>query len=266
MPQWVLSQAYLAPQYPQVQLADPAARRLLLERYANDAVAAAAIASPEDAALLAQRYQLELAGQPSEGPELPVHEPQAQQRPGNRQGGYKPGGYKFNTVFVGGLRTVTNEDRIQSYFARFGRVDGVDIKRLPDGTSRGFAFVKFAEAEAVDKVIEARDNHTIDNKWVDVKRHDRIAAGKWKMDSVSYDARKTNASELESCRIDAEQNIAPQAAARQAITSAAAAVGLPVERYIEYAQRVATESDASNAKQSTKIKSILSHYSRPGPY
>ena len=43
----------------------------------------------------------------------------------------------------------------------------MDIKRLPDGTSRGFAFVKFSDTEAVEKVIDAHAKHMIDNKWVE---------------------------------------------------------------------------------------------------
>lgn len=81
-----------------------------------------------------------------------------------------------NVVFVGGLRKTTEEDRVCSHFAKFGQVDQVDIKRLPDGTSRGFAFVKFEDCEAVDKVIDAHAKHMIDNKWVEVKRHDGMAA------------------------------------------------------------------------------------------
>merc|ERR1719437_397289 len=70
-----------------------------------------------------------------------------------------------NVVFVGGLRKTTEEDRVCAHFAKFGQVEHVDIKRLPDGTSRGFAFVKFSECTAVDKVIEAHAKHMIDNKW-----------------------------------------------------------------------------------------------------
>ena len=68
------------------------------------------------------------------------------------------------------------------------------IKR-PDGTSRGFAFVRFTHLDSVDRAIEvcwafsgpctaswrflkplqAHAQHMIDNKWVDVKRHDNDA-------------------------------------------------------------------------------------------
>merc|ERR1719203_1879626 len=78
---------------------------------------------------------------------------------------------KLTTIFVGGLRKSTSEDKVAAHFAKYGQVDNVDIKRLPDGTSRGFAFVKFMEKEAVDKVIEARSSHMIDNKWVAVRPH-----------------------------------------------------------------------------------------------
>ncbi|CAE7493698.1 sqd [Symbiodinium sp. CCMP2592] len=78
-------------------------------------------------------------------------------------------------IFVGGLRKTTTEDRIHAHFARFGEVQVVEIKRQPDGTSRGFAFVRFARLDSVDRAIEAHAQHMIDNKWVDVKRHDNDA-------------------------------------------------------------------------------------------
>merc|ERR1719330_786264 len=74
-------------------------------------------------------------------------------------------------VFVGGLRKSTSEDKVTSHFSKYGQVDNVDIKRLPDGTSRGFAFVKFVDPETVDRVVEARSSHMIDNKWVAVRPH-----------------------------------------------------------------------------------------------
>merc|ERR1719456_373177 len=81
-----------------------------------------------------------------------------------------------NVVFVGGLRKTTEEDRVTAHFAKFGQVEHVDIKRLPDGTSRGFAFVKFADADSVERVIDAHAKHMIDNKWVEVRRRDSMAA------------------------------------------------------------------------------------------
>merc|ERR1719310_1650998 len=74
--------------------------------------------------------------------------------------------HKATTVFVGGLRKTTDEDKVIAHFSKYGPVENVDVKRLPDGTSRGFAFVKFVNKDSVAKVVEARANHTIDNKWV----------------------------------------------------------------------------------------------------
>merc|ERR1719487_2405056 len=76
---------------------------------------------------------------------------------------------KVTTIFVGGLRKTTDSDKVVSHFAKFGEINSVDIKRLPDGTSRGFAFVEFTTVQAVDKVIEARSSHMIDNKWIAVR-------------------------------------------------------------------------------------------------
>jgi len=52
------------------------------------------------------------------------------------------------------------------------------VKRLPDGTSRGFAFVKFYTKETVEKVVEARAKHMIDNKWVAVVARDSSEYGR----------------------------------------------------------------------------------------
>merc|ERR1719379_3042361 len=57
--------------------------------------------------------------------------------------------HKATTVFVGGLRKTTDEDKVIAHFSKYGPVESVDVKRLPDGTSRGFAFVKFKEKESV---------------------------------------------------------------------------------------------------------------------
>ncbi|CAE7233860.1 sqd [Symbiodinium sp. CCMP2592] len=84
------------------------------------------------------------------------------------------------TVFVGGLRKTTRANKVAAHFAKYGQVDSVDIKRLPDGTSRGFAFVKFTDEESVQKALEAKDNHMIDNKWVGVRPHRGPHSGRFR--------------------------------------------------------------------------------------
>jgi len=88
----------------------------------------------------------------------------------------KKGRENRTTVFIGGLRKTTEEDRVHAHFAKYGEVEHVDIKRLPEGTSRGFAFVRFKDEESVERVIEAHAKHMIDNKWVEVRRRDSVAA------------------------------------------------------------------------------------------
>lgn len=92
------------------------------------------------------------------------------------------------TVFVGGLRKTSDEDQIAAHFAKFGQVEKVDLKRQPDGTSRGFAFVRFAEAGAIDKVMDARSKHMIDNKWIDVKKHSGVAACAGRAQALTKDS------------------------------------------------------------------------------
>eukprot|EP00442_Polarella_glacialis_P028492 CAMPEP_0115153586 /NCGR_PEP_ID=MMETSP0227-20121206/66811_1 /TAXON_ID=89957 /ORGANISM="Polarella glacialis, Strain CCMP 1383" /LENGTH=217 /DNA_ID=CAMNT_0002564347 /DNA_START=78 /DNA_END=727 /DNA_ORIENTATION=- len=74
---------------------------------------------------------------------------------------------KSNIVFVGGLRKSTTEDKVLGHFSKFGQVDNVDIKRLPDGD---IPWLRLREI-AIDKVLEAQSSHMIDNKWVAVKPH-----------------------------------------------------------------------------------------------
>lgn len=99
-------------------------------------------------------------------------------------------GDNLETCFVGGLRKSTDEDQVFSHFSKFGEVEKVEIKRQPDGTSRGFAFVRFKETGAVARVIEKRAAHMIDNKWIDVKRHNGVAACAGRATSLSKDTDK----------------------------------------------------------------------------
>lgn len=88
-----------------------------------------------------------------------------------------------DTIFVGGLRKSTiearealnrlfrldfggsfllcsaflafsSEDKVAAHFAKFGQVTNVEIKKQPDGTSRGFCFVTFADKAFLESFWE----------------------------------------------------------------------------------------------------------------
>jgi len=57
-------------------------------------------------------------------------------------------------IFVGGLSWDTTDVGFTSFFSRFGEIkDSVIMRDKSTGSSRGFGFVKFAEAPSVDKVL-----------------------------------------------------------------------------------------------------------------
>merc|ERR1719313_2266533 len=122
-------------------------------------------------------------------PPAPVMTKEQQKKAGEYQRLMQKGD-NTETVFVGGLRKTTDEDQVAAHFAKFGQVDTVDIKRQPDGTSRGFAFVRFKEVGAVAKVLDARSKHMIDNKWIDVKKHSGVAACAGRAASLTKEAHK----------------------------------------------------------------------------
>lgn len=73
-------------------------------------------------------------------------------------------------LFVGGLSYETTEKELREYFGTYGEIEAVNVKSDPNtGRSRGFGFIVFKEAAAIDKVVEA-GSHTINNKTVDAKK------------------------------------------------------------------------------------------------
>jgi len=66
-----------------------------------------------------------------------------------------------------GLAWKTTEEDIEEFFEPFGEVAMVDLKKKPNGESKGFGFIKF-----VDKAVEKRvlmQRHMIANRWVELK-------------------------------------------------------------------------------------------------
>lgn len=76
---------------------------------------------------------------------------------------------------------MTLTEELRDHFGAYGEIDSINVKTDPNtGRSRGFAFIVFKNAEAIDKVIAAGE-HTINNKKVDPKkakaRHGKIFVG-----------------------------------------------------------------------------------------
>lgn len=92
-----------------------------------------------------------------------------------------PGRDDDRKLFVGGLSWETTDKELREYFGTYGEIESVNVKQDPNtGRSRGFAFIVFNSAEAIDKVVAAGE-HVINNKKVDPKkakaRHGKIFVG-----------------------------------------------------------------------------------------
>ncbi|RXG72265.1 RNA-binding protein squid [Armadillidium vulgare] len=89
--------------------------------------------------------------------------------------------FMVTKLFVGGLSWETTEKELREYFTKYGEIESINVKTDPNtGRSRGFAFIVFNVAEAIDKIIEVSE-HTINGKKVDPKkakaRHGKIFVG-----------------------------------------------------------------------------------------
>mmetsp|Transcript_55806 Transcript_55806/g.122246 ORF Transcript_55806/g.122246 Transcript_55806/m.122246 type:complete len:312 (+) Transcript_55806:74-1009(+) len=74
-------------------------------------------------------------------------------------------------LFVGGLTQRVDGLMLRNYFATYGSiVDAVVMMDKATQRSRGFGFVRFSTGSEVDAVMRDVDHHTIDGKWIEVKR------------------------------------------------------------------------------------------------
>lgn len=124
-----------------------------------------------------------LDGKPGGGP--PGGPPQGGRAPMNAPGGpssYGGGAPAGNTVatsgrynpekiFVGGLPISCDDSKLREYFSKYGViVDAVVMIDRDLQRHRGFGYVLFQDAGAVDGAVADHEAHQIDGKWVDVKR------------------------------------------------------------------------------------------------
>lgn len=63
----------------------------------------------------------------------------------------------------------STEDTVHEYFSQFGDIEKLDLKRYPDGSSRGFAFIVYVSEDSIDKVLSTTE-HMIDKRKVTVEK------------------------------------------------------------------------------------------------
>jgi len=71
-------------------------------------------------------------------------------------------------LFVGGLGHATTTQTLRSYFRRYGAVVDAVVLRWPDGRSRGFGYITFAEAASASAAL--KETHKLAGSSVDVQR------------------------------------------------------------------------------------------------
>nr|CBZ41969.1 deleted in azoospermia (Daz)-associated protein 1 [Botryllus schlosseri] len=78
-------------------------------------------------------------------------------------------GDEVGKIFVGGLTRETTDDMLRQHFSNYGEiVECIVMRDKLTQMSRGFGFVKYADAGAVAEVLKNRP-HTLDNKKIDPK-------------------------------------------------------------------------------------------------
>jgi hypothetical protein len=116
-------------------------------------------------------------GQPSGGPP-------SSSRPAAAAAPSAPARYNPEKIFVGGLPISCDDNKLREYFSKYGViVDAVVMIDRDLQRHRGFGYVLFQDAGAVDAAVSEHDQHQIDGKWVDVKRcvvqENAAAGGAW---------------------------------------------------------------------------------------
>lgn len=71
-------------------------------------------------------------------------------------------------IFIGGLAHKTTTQHLRDHFGRFGAIVDAVVLRWPDGRSRGFGYVTFADAHAAHCTLQ--QTHQLSGREVDVKR------------------------------------------------------------------------------------------------
>lgn len=96
--------------------------------------------------------------------------------------------HKGATIFVGRLSQQTTTDTLASFFATFGEVIDSDVRTDSiTGRSKGFGFITFADPDSVEACLDRKSEHSIDGRWVDVKRYGETDGGDDGIDEPNLD-------------------------------------------------------------------------------
>lgn len=71
-------------------------------------------------------------------------------------------------IFIGGLAHKTKQQHLRDHFSRYGSVVDAVVLQWPDGRSRGFGYVTFADAASAQAALKTE--HQVGGRQVDVKR------------------------------------------------------------------------------------------------
>lgn len=71
-----------------------------------------------------------------------------------------PGKDDERKLFVGGLSRNTTDRELRDHFSKFGEIESITVKIDPHtGISRGFAFMVFTNAKAIDKLLASGEHY-----------------------------------------------------------------------------------------------------------
>merc|ERR1711971_1075988 len=71
---------------------------------------------------------------------------------------------KFTNIFVKNLDESASEDTIRGIFNAYGEITSFALMRNEDGTSKGFAFINFADMDAAKKAVEEQNGQEFNSK------------------------------------------------------------------------------------------------------
>jgi len=98
---------------------------------------------------------------------------------------------KFTNIFVKNLDESASEDTIRGIFSAYGEITSFALMKNEDGSSKGFAFINFADMDAAKKAVEEQNGQEFLSKPMYVgraqKKSERLAELKDKFDKIKLE-------------------------------------------------------------------------------